>query len=136
MCRRFRVARIAQPAQVEIRLPGQRSLGSVSALEEVSNLVNGGGVNVLRRDFLNARGKEDQPALAARFQRVAPRIRKDQHASGDLTGEREHGTDGARSASDDAPFAGLAFKIMTDPCVGQRVVLRGEAGVGPSGDTV
>ena len=51
-----------------------------------------------------------------------------------VTGELENGTEGARSASDDEPFAGLAFKIMTDPFVGQLVFFRVYSGVVNSGD--
>ena len=40
-----------------------------------------------------------------------------------VKGELENGKEGERSASDDEPFAGLAFKIMTDPFVGQLDVL-------------
>src|SRR5438094_9944757 len=38
-----------------------------------------------------------------------------------VTGELENGKIGARKASDDEPFAALAFKIMTDPFSGQLV---------------
>ena len=41
-----------------------------------------------------------------------------------------------REAKDEAPFAALAFKIMTDPYVGQLTFLRGYSGVLNSGDTV
>src|SRR4029079_3753793 len=41
-----------------------------------------------------------------------------------------------RSAKDDEPFAGLAFKIMTDPYVGQLTFVRCYSGVLKSGDTV
>src|SRR6266705_6804094 len=41
-----------------------------------------------------------------------------------VKGELENGKSGERSASDDEPFAGLAFKIMTDPYVGQLVFFR------------
>jgi elongation factor G len=41
-----------------------------------------------------------------------------------------------RAASDEAPFAGLAFKIMTDPFVGQLIFFRVYSGVVNSGDTV
>ncbi|HYA60003.1 MAG TPA: elongation factor G [Burkholderiaceae bacterium] len=41
-----------------------------------------------------------------------------------------------RKASDDAPFSALAFKIMTDPYVGQLTFLRVYSGVLSSGDTV
>jgi elongation factor G len=53
-----------------------------------------------------------------------------------VTGELENGTEGERKASDDEPFAGLAFKIMTDPFVGQLVFFRVYSGVVNSGDTV
>jgi elongation factor G len=41
-----------------------------------------------------------------------------------------------RAPKDDAPFAGLAFKIMTDPYVGQLTFFRVYSGVVRSGDTV
>lgn len=41
-----------------------------------------------------------------------------------------------RPASDDAPFASLAFKIMTDPFVGQLSFFRVYSGVAESGTTV
>jgi len=41
-----------------------------------------------------------------------------------------------RKASDDEPFAALAFKIMTDPYVGQLTFIRVYSGVLKSGDTV
>ena len=43
---------------------------------------------------------------------------------------------GSRKASDDEPFAGLAFKIMTDPFVGQLIFFRVYSGVVKSGDTI
>ena len=45
-------------------------------------------------------------------------------------------TEADRPASDDAPFAALAFKIATDPFVGQLVFFRVYSGVMKSGDTV
>ena len=42
----------------------------------------------------------------------------------------------SRPAEDNAPFAALAFKIMTDPYVGQLTFLRVYSGVLNSGDTV
>jgi len=42
----------------------------------------------------------------------------------------------ARPADDDAPFASLAFKIMTDPFVGQLSFFRVYSGVAESGSTV
>jgi elongation factor G len=53
-----------------------------------------------------------------------------------VKGELENGTIGERKASDDEPFAGLAFKIMTDPFVGQLVFFRVYSGVVNSGDTI
>ena len=41
-----------------------------------------------------------------------------------------------RPASDDAPFAALGFKIMTDPFVGQLVFFRVYSGVVKSGDSI
>ena len=41
-----------------------------------------------------------------------------------------------REASDDEPFAALAFKIMTDPFVGQLIFFRVYSGVINSGDTI
>jgi elongation factor G len=53
-----------------------------------------------------------------------------------VKGELENGKEGSRKASDDEPFAGLAFKIMTDPFVGQLIFFRVYSGVVNSGDTV
>src|SRR5690349_5793197 len=53
-----------------------------------------------------------------------------------VTGELANGTEGARKASDEEPFSGLAFKIMTDPFVGQLVFFRVYSGVVTSGDTI
>ena len=41
-----------------------------------------------------------------------------------------------RTARDDEPFAGLAFKIATDPYVGQLIFFRVYSGVVNSGDTI
>jgi elongation factor G len=53
-----------------------------------------------------------------------------------VEGELENGETGARKASDDEPFSGLAFKIMTDPYVGQLIFFRVYSGVVNSGDTI
>jgi elongation factor G len=53
-----------------------------------------------------------------------------------VQGELENGEIGSRKASDDEPFAGLAFKIMTDPFVGQLIFFRVYSGVVKSGDTI
>ncbi|UHD15597.1 elongation factor G [Thiocapsa bogorovii] len=45
-------------------------------------------------------------------------------------------TEGERPASDDAPFAALAFKIATDPFVGTLTFFRAYSGVLKSGDTI
>ncbi len=52
-----------------------------------------------------------------------------------ITGRLPHGDAGveARAASDDAPFAALAFKIMTDPFVGRLTYLRVYSGSLPKG---
>src|SRR5689334_8600394 len=53
-----------------------------------------------------------------------------------VKGETETGEPTTRSADDTQPFAGLAFKIMTDPYVGQLTFVRCYSGVLKSGDTV
>ncbi|MGO9446554.1 MAG: elongation factor G [Thiobacillaceae bacterium] len=50
--------------------------------------------------------------------------------------ELENGQQTERSASDEEPFAALAFKIMTDPYVGQLTFFRVYSGVVNSGDTI
>ena len=54
----------------------------------------------------------------------------------DVKGQLESGQPASRRASDDEPFAGLAFKIMTDPFVGQLIFFRVYSGVVNSGDTI
>jgi len=51
-------------------------------------------------------------------------------------GHLEDDTPGSRKASDEEPFAALAFKIMTDPYVGQLTFFRVYSGVVNSGDTI
>jgi len=53
-----------------------------------------------------------------------------------VKGLLENGNVGERKASDTEPFAGLAFKIMTDPYVGQLIFFRVYSGVVNSGDSV
>jgi elongation factor G len=53
-----------------------------------------------------------------------------------VTGETETGKIVTRKADDSEPFAALAFKIMTDPYVGQLTFIRVYSGVLNSGDTV
>src|SRR6187455_2197294 len=53
-----------------------------------------------------------------------------------VKGELENGKEGERKPSDEEPFAALAFKIMTDPFVGQLIFFRVYSGVVNSGDTV
>jgi elongation factor G len=53
-----------------------------------------------------------------------------------VKGIREDESEGERKASDDEPFAALAFKIMTDPFVGQLTFFRVYSGVLNSGDTI
>ena len=54
----------------------------------------------------------------------------------DVKGQLESGEASTRKASDDQPFSGLAFKIMTDPFVGQLIFFRVYSGVVNSGDTI
>ena len=53
-----------------------------------------------------------------------------------VKGELENETIGERKASDDEPFSALAFKIMTDPFVGQLIFFRVYSGMLKSGDTI
>ena len=53
-----------------------------------------------------------------------------------VKGENEKGEPDSRKPADDEPFAALAFKIMTDPFVGQLSFIRVYSGVLKSGDTV
>jgi elongation factor G len=53
-----------------------------------------------------------------------------------VKGENEKGEPDSRRPVDDEPFAALAFKIMTDPFVGQLSFIRVYSGVLSSGDTV
>lgn len=53
-----------------------------------------------------------------------------------VKGELENGTIGERKANDDEPFSALAFKIMTDPFVGQLIFFRVYSGQLKAGDTV
>jgi elongation factor G len=53
-----------------------------------------------------------------------------------VKGELSNGTIGERKASDDEPFSALAFKIMTDPFVGQLIFFRVYSGMLKSGDTI
>ncbi len=53
-----------------------------------------------------------------------------------VKGLLENESEGERRAADDEPFAALAFKIMTDPFVGQLTFFRVYSGVVKTGDTV
>ncbi|MEW6591515.1 MAG: elongation factor G [Pseudomonadota bacterium] len=53
-----------------------------------------------------------------------------------VAGELENGEEGQRLASDDEKFSALAFKIATDPYVGQLIFFRVYSGVVNSGDTI
>jgi elongation factor G len=53
-----------------------------------------------------------------------------------VKGELADGTLGERKASDDEPFSALAFKIMTDPFVGQLIFFRVYSGSLQAGDFV
>jgi elongation factor G len=53
-----------------------------------------------------------------------------------VKGVLENESEGERKANDEEPFAALAFKIMTDPFVGQLTFFRVYSGVLNSGDTI
>ena len=53
-----------------------------------------------------------------------------------IKGVLEDNTEGKRGANDDEPFSALAFKIATDPFVGNLTFFRVYSGVLNSGDTV
>ncbi|HNQ03375.1 MAG TPA: elongation factor G [Thiobacillaceae bacterium] len=53
-----------------------------------------------------------------------------------VRGEKEDGSGDERRASDEEAFSALAFKIMSDPYVGQLTFFRVYSGVVNSGDTV
>jgi elongation factor G len=53
-----------------------------------------------------------------------------------VKGSNENGEPDVRKPGDEEPFAALAFKIMTDPFVGQLSFIRVYSGVLASGDTV
>ncbi|WP_281425792.1 elongation factor G [Paraburkholderia edwinii] len=53
-----------------------------------------------------------------------------------ILGHDENDNEAERHPSDDEPFSALAFKIMTDPFVGQLIFFRVYSGVVESGDTV
>ncbi len=53
-----------------------------------------------------------------------------------VTGEKENGEMEERPANDKEPFSGLAFKIATDPFVGQLIFFRVYSGVVTTGDTI
>jgi elongation factor G len=54
----------------------------------------------------------------------------------DVTGETETGEPASRKADDSEKFSALAFKLMTDPFVGQLTFVRVYSGVLKKGDTV
>jgi len=54
----------------------------------------------------------------------------------DVTGETEEGEHISRKADDSESFAALAFKLMTDPFVGQLTFVRVYSGVLKKGDTI
>ncbi|MBY0474291.1 MAG: elongation factor G [Nitrosomonas sp.] len=53
-----------------------------------------------------------------------------------VQGEKENGDADKRMADDNEPFSALAFKIATDPYVGQLIFFRVYSGIVMSGDTV
>ena len=53
-----------------------------------------------------------------------------------VSGILESEEEGSREADDEAPFAGIAFKIATDPFVGSLTFVRVYSGVLNTGDSV
>ena len=53
-----------------------------------------------------------------------------------VKGELDNGTEGERKPADDEKFSSLAFKVATDPYVGQLIFFRVYSGVVKSGDTI
>jgi len=53
-----------------------------------------------------------------------------------VTGILENDQEGSRKPSDEEPFSALAFKVATDPYVGQLIFFRVYSGVVNSGDTI
>jgi elongation factor G len=53
-----------------------------------------------------------------------------------VKGEGDRGQEVSRKADDKEPFSALAFKIMTDPFVGQLIFFRVYSGIVKSGDTI
>ncbi len=53
-----------------------------------------------------------------------------------IDGVKENGEADTRASGDDVPFSALAFKVATDPYVGQLIFFRVYSGVINSGDTV
>ena len=53
-----------------------------------------------------------------------------------IKGELEDGSESSRASSDDEPFAALAFKLATDPFIGNLTFVRVYSGVLKSGDSV
>ncbi len=54
----------------------------------------------------------------------------------DVSGETENGEAATRKAADNEKFSALAFKLMTDPFVGQLTFVRVYSGVLKKGDTI
>ena len=54
----------------------------------------------------------------------------------DVTGEKENGEADSRKADDKENFSALAFKLMTDPFVGQLTFVRVYSGILKKGDTI
>jgi elongation factor G len=53
-----------------------------------------------------------------------------------VKGEMDDGSEGTRQPSDEEKFSALAFKVATDPYVGQLIFFRVYSGVVKSGDTI
>ena len=112
-----------------------------AALRSRVDQVRARGAHGVRRGHLRLGVQEQGRAADARRGGRLPAVAARRAADhGHRSGRQGHRTDRAgvieRPASDDAPFSALAFKLMTDPFVGQLTFIRVYSGVLTSGSSV
>ncbi len=91
---------------------------------------------VRARDLRGGVQEQGRAAAARRGRRLPAVAARDSGDDPASTPTDPTGAQTERPAADDAPFAGLAFKIMTDPFVGQLTFIRVYSGVMTSGMAV
>jgi elongation factor G len=117
--------------------PGDYGRGNQGGVTEAHRRVGPARKDGVRARHLRIGVQEQGRADAARRRRRLPAV-----AHRNSAGHRHRsrmvaeGATAERPAADDAPFAGLAFKIMTDPFVGQLTFIRVYSGVMTSGMAV